>query len=138
METLGGQAFGAQQYRKLGIQTHTAIFCLILVCFPVSLLWVNMGKLLILLGQDPVISSEAGKFTVWLLPALSGYATLQPIIKYFQVQSLVTPMLISSCATVFFHIFICWTLVLKFEMNNIGAALAIGLSYWLNVSLLGL
>ncbi|KAJ4709827.1 Protein DETOXIFICATION [Melia azedarach] len=138
METLGGQAFGAQQYRKLGIQTHTAIFCLILVCFPVSLLGVNMGKLLILLGQDPVISSEAGKFTVWLLPALCGYATLQPIIKYFQVQSLVTPMLISSCATVFFHIFICWTLVLKFELNNIGAALAIGLSYWLNVSLLGL
>ncbi|KAK9226699.1 hypothetical protein WN943_011747 [Citrus x changshan-huyou] len=138
METLSGQAYGAQQYRKLGTQMHTAMFCLLLACLPVSLLWANMGKLLILMGQDPAISSEAGKFTVWLIPALFGYGTLQPLVRYLQVQSLVTPMLISSCATVFFHIIICWALVLKFELNNIGAALAIGTSYWLNVLLLGL
>lgn len=138
METLSGQAYGAQQYRKLGTQMHTAMFCLLLACLPVSLLWANMGKLLILMGQDPAISSEAGKFTVWLIPALFGYGTLQPLVRYLQVQSLVTPMLISSCATVFFHIILCWALVLKFELNNIGAALAIGTSYWLNVLLLGL
>lgn len=50
METLSGQAFGAQQYRKLGTQMHTAMFCLVLACLPVSLLWANMGKLLILMG----------------------------------------------------------------------------------------
>ncbi|KAH9794905.1 protein DETOXIFICATION 14 [Citrus sinensis] len=130
METLSGQAHGAQQYRKLGTQMHTAMFCLLLACLPVSLLWANMGKLLILMGQDPAISSEAGKFTVWLIPALFGYGTLQPLVRYLQVQSLVTPMLISSCATVFFHIILCWALVLKFELNNIGAALAIGTLEW--------
>ncbi|KAH9794903.1 protein DETOXIFICATION 14 [Citrus sinensis] len=113
METLSGQAHGAQQYRKLGTQMHTAMFCLLLACLPVSLLWANMGKLLILMGQDPAISSEAGKFTVWLIPALFGYGTLQPLVRYLQVQSLVTPMLISSCATVFFHIILCWALVLN-------------------------
>lgn len=138
METLCGQGFGAQQYRKLGIQTQTAMFCLILVCFPVTLLWINMGKLLVLMGQDPLISAESGKFTVWLLPALFGYAVLQPLVRYFQVQSLISPLFMSSCATICFHIFISWALILELEMKNIGAAIAIGMSFWLNVLLLGL
>ncbi|KAL5828117.1 hypothetical protein ACOSQ4_019914 [Xanthoceras sorbifolium] len=138
METLCGQNFGAKQYHKLGIQFQTAMFSLILVSLPVTLLWVNMGKLLLLLGQDPAISHEAGKFTAWLIPALFGYAALQPLVRFLQVQSLITPMLISSCAVVCFHVVICWALVLKFELNNVGAALAIGMSYWLNVLILGL
>ena len=138
METLCGQGFGAKQYQKLGIQFQTALFSLLLVCLPVTLLWVNMGKLLLFLGQDPSIASEAGKYTLWLIPALFGYATLQPLVRFFLVQSLITPMLISSCITICFHIVICWVLVLKFELNNVGGALAIAMSYWLNVLILGL
>ncbi|KAF3956151.1 hypothetical protein ACB098_08G165500 [Castanea mollissima] len=138
LETLCGQAYGAQQYQKIGIQTYTAIFSLILVCFPLSLIWIYMGKLLIFIGQDPLISREAGKFTIWLVPALFAYATLQPLVRYFQTQSLVKPMLISTCAILCFHIPLCWALVFKSGLENLGAALAICISYWLNVILLGL
>jgi MATE family multidrug resistance protein len=138
LETLCGQAYGAQQYRKIGIQTYTAIFSLILVCLPLSLIWIYMGKLLSFIGQDPLISHEAGKFTMWLVPALFAYATLQPLVKYFQTQSLVKPMLISSCAILCFHIPLCWILVFKSGLENLGAAVAISISYWLNVILLGL
>ncbi|KAG2709475.1 hypothetical protein I3843_05G220100 [Carya illinoinensis] len=138
LETLSGQAYGAQQYRKLGVQTYTAIFSLTLVCFPVSLIWIYIGKFLTLIGQDPLISHEAGKFTIWLVPALFAYATLQPLVRYFQTQSLVKPMLISSLATLSFHIPLCWALVFKSGLGNVGAALAINISYWLNVILLGL
>ncbi|XP_048429025.1 protein DETOXIFICATION 12-like isoform X2 [Pyrus x bretschneideri] len=138
LETLCGQAYGAEQYQKLGLQTYTAIFSLNLVCLPLSLIWIYMEKLLIFMGQDPVISREAGKFTIWLLPALFAYATLQPLIRYFQTQSLVIPMLISSCATLLFHIPLCWLLVFKSGLNNLGGALAISISYWVNVILLAL
>nr|XP_023892684.1 protein DETOXIFICATION 12-like [Quercus suber] len=138
LETLCGQAYGAQQYQKIGIQTYTAIFSLNLVCLPLSLLWMNMGKLLSLIGQDPLISHEAGKFTMWLVPALFAYATLQPLIRYLQTQSLVKPMLISSFVILCFHIPLCWVLVFKSGLGNLGAALAMGISYWLNVILLGL
>ncbi|KAE8077229.1 hypothetical protein FH972_015809 [Carpinus fangiana] len=111
LETLCGQAYGAQQYRKLGVKAYTAIFSLILVCIPVSLIWIYMGKILVLIGQDPLISREAGKFIIWLVPALFAYATLQPLVRYFQTQSLILPMLISSCATLCFHIPLCWVLV---------------------------
>ncbi|GMY18482.1 protein DETOXIFICATION 12-like [Fagus crenata] len=138
LETLCGQAYGAQQYGKIGIQTYTAIFSLNLVCLPLSLIWIYMGKFLSFIGQDPLISHEAGKFTMWLIPALFAYATLQPLIRYFQTQSLVKPMLISSCVVLCFHIPLCWILVFKSGLENLGAAVAIGISYWLNVILLGL
>ncbi|PON74112.1 Multi antimicrobial extrusion protein [Parasponia andersonii] len=136
LETLCGQAYGAQQYRKLGIQTNTAISCLILVCLPLSLLWAYTGKFLILVGQDPVISREAGKFMLWFIPALFAYATLQPLVRYFQTQSLTLPLVASSCVSICCHVPICWVLVFKSGLENLGGALAIGISYWLNVILL--
>ncbi|XVE84900.1 hypothetical protein DITRI_Ditri17bG0048700 [Diplodiscus trichospermus] len=138
LETLCGQAYGAQQYRKLGIHTYTAIFCLILVCIPLSLLWIYMGRLLVFIGQDPLISHEAGKFIRWLIPALFAYATFQPLVRYFQTQSLITPMLICSSASLLFHIPLCWALVFKSGLENIGGALAISISNWLNVIFLAL
>lgn len=138
LETLCGQAYGAKQYKKLGIQTQTAIFCLILVCIPLSVIWINMGKILIFIGQDPRISHEAGKFTMWLVPQLFAYATLQPLIRYFQTQSLIFPMVLSSCGALCFHIPLCWVLVFKSGLDNLGAAVAMCISNWLNVIILAL
>lgn len=133
LETLCGQAFGAKQYGRIGTQTYAAILSLFLVCLPLSLLWIFMGKLLVLIGQDPRISHEAGKFIVWLVPALFAYAALQPLVRYFQTQSLTFPMFLSSFASLCFHIPLCWGLVFKSGLGNLGGALAIGISYWLNV-----
>lgn len=138
LETLCGQAYGAQQYQRIGTQTYTAIFCLFLVCFPLSFLWIYAGKLLVLIGQDPQISHEVGKFMIWLLPALFAYATMQQLIRYFQSQSLIIPMFLSSCAALCLHIPICWSLVYKSGLGNLGGALAIGISNWLNVTFLAI
>ncbi|KAL5761143.1 hypothetical protein ACOSP7_019646 [Xanthoceras sorbifolium] len=137
LETLCGQAYGAQQYRRIGTQTCTAIFSLFLVCLPITLLWIYMGKLLVLIGQDPEISHEAGRFIVWLIPAIFADAILQPLIRYFQTQSLTFPMFLSSCVTLCLHIPLCWGLVFMSGLGNIGAALAISVSYWLNVIFIG-
>ncbi|KAH9650462.1 protein DETOXIFICATION 12 [Citrus sinensis] len=138
LETLCGQAYGAQQYQRIGTQIYTAIFCLFLVCFPLSFLWIYMGRLLVLVGQDPQISHEVGKFIIWLLPALFAYAAMQALIRYFQSQSLIIPMFLSSYAALFLHIPICWGLVFKSGLGNLGGALAIGISYWLNVTFLAI
>ncbi|KAB2091030.1 hypothetical protein ES319_A03G162800v1 [Gossypium barbadense] len=77
LETLCGQAYGAQQYRKLGIHTYTAIFCLILVCIPLSILWLYMGRLLVFIGQDPLISQEAVHIPLcWALVFKSGLESI--------------------------------------------------------------
>ncbi|XP_071710859.1 protein DETOXIFICATION 14-like [Rutidosis leptorrhynchoides] len=138
LETLCGQAYGAGQYKKLGTYTYAAIISLLLVCFPISILWIYIDKLLILLGQDPLISAEARKFSVWLIPTLFPYASLQLIIRYLLSQSLILPMLWSSVAVLLIHVPICWTLVFKLGFGTAGAALAIGISYTFNVIFLGI
>ncbi|XP_052289163.1 protein DETOXIFICATION 12-like isoform X1 [Citrus sinensis] len=120
LETLCGQAYGAQQYQRIGTQIYTAIFCLFLVCFPLSFLGIYMGRLLVLVGQDPQISHEVGKFIIWLLPALFAYAAMQALIRYFQSQSLIIPMFLSSYAALCLHICICWGLVFKSGLGNLG------------------
>ncbi|XP_058088094.1 protein DETOXIFICATION 14-like isoform X2 [Magnolia sinica] len=135
LETLCGQAYGAQQYQKLGIHTQRAVLALLLVALPLSLLWAFMGKILIFIGQDLLISFEAGKYVMWMIPALFAYAVLQALIIFFQSQSLILPMLLTSLATLCFHIPV---LVYNIGLGNVGAALAISISYWLNVVILGL
>ncbi|XP_019083288.1 PREDICTED: protein DETOXIFICATION 14-like isoform X2 [Camelina sativa] len=138
METLCGQAYGAKQYEKLGVHTYTTILSLYLVCIPLSVLWSYMGAILSLIGQDPVVAQEAGKFATWLIPALLAYATLQPLVQFFQAQSLIFPLIISSISAVCVHVSLCWSLVFKFGFGIRGAAIAIGVSYWVNVVVLGL
>ncbi|KAJ8758521.1 hypothetical protein K2173_000242 [Erythroxylum novogranatense] len=138
LETLCGQAYGAQQYRKLGTLTYTAIFSLMMVSLGLSMIWINMGKLLIIIGQDPIIAREAGRFTMLLVPTLFAYAISQPLVRFYQTQSLTVPVLISSCVTLALHIPLCWVLVFKSGLQNLGGALAISISNWLNTIFLGL
>ncbi|KAJ6811146.1 protein DETOXIFICATION 12-like isoform X2 [Iris pallida] len=137
METLCGQAYGAKQYQKLGTHMYRAIFSLVLVCLPISLIWVNMGKILCFIGQDPVISREAQKYAVWLIPGLFAFATTQPLMKFLLSQSIVLPMFLSSLLTLALHIPLCWYLVFRTELGYVGAALSMSILYWLNVLILG-
>ena len=74
-----GQAYGAKLYRKLGVQTYTAMFCLTLVCIPIAIIWLNIEKLLVFLSQDHAIAHEAGRYAAWLIPGLFSYAVTQPL-----------------------------------------------------------
>ncbi|XP_042414145.1 protein DETOXIFICATION 10-like [Zingiber officinale] len=136
LETLCGQAYGAKQYHSLGVYTYRAIFSLLMACLPISLLWASMGKLLQLVGQDPAISQEAERYAIWLIPGLFAYAITQPLMKFLQSQSLILPMLLSSVSTLCLHVLLCWLLVYKSSLHNVGAAVSLSISYWLNVLIL--
>ncbi|KAK2415260.1 protein DETOXIFICATION [Trifolium repens] len=86
LETLCGQTYGAQEFSKIGNYTCSAMITLILVCFPISLMWIFMDKLLMLFGQDTEISHVAREYCICLIPALFGHAVLQSLIRYFQIQ----------------------------------------------------
>ncbi|XP_076897017.1 protein DETOXIFICATION 12-like [Bidens hawaiensis] len=132
LETLCGQAYGAQQYKKFGTLIYTAIFSLLIVCIRIAIFWRYTGSLLVLAGQNPLISHEAGKYITWLIPALFAYAILQPLVAYFQTQSMLLPMLASSTFALCLHIPLCWVLVYKTTLGNIGAAISMGAAMWLD------
>lgn len=137
LETLCGQAYGAQQYQKLGVYTHSAIISLTLVCPPICLIWFFFDKLLPLIGQEPTISLHARNFSLCLIPALFGGAILKALTRYLQTQRLTLPLLLSSFSVLCFHIPVCWVLVYRSELGYLGAAVSFSLCSWLNVAMLG-
>ncbi|XP_060194374.1 protein DETOXIFICATION 14-like [Lycium barbarum] len=136
LETLCGQAYGAKQWQKVGNYTYSAVIALLLVCIPISILWFFMDKLLILMGQDPVISVEASKYSIWLIPALFGGAILRPLFRYLQIQSLILPMLLSAFLVLCLHISLCWLFIFQLGLGKSGAAIAFSFSIWTFVALL--
>ncbi|XP_020219519.1 protein DETOXIFICATION 9 isoform X1 [Cajanus cajan] len=131
LETLCGQTYGAEEFGEMGNYTCCAMLTLLLVSLPISLLWMFTDKILLLFGQDPEISHAAREYCISLIPALYGFAVLQCQIRYFQTQSMTSPMVFSSVAVLCLHVPICWVLVFKLGLGHVGAAYAIAISYWL-------
>ncbi|XP_010558567.1 PREDICTED: protein DETOXIFICATION 9-like isoform X2 [Tarenaya hassleriana] len=136
LETLCGQAFGAEHYQKLGSYTYCSVLSLFLICIPISILWLFMDRLLILFGQDPNISAVACQYTVYLIPALFGFGVLESLIRYFQSQSLISPMIWSTLTALLLHVGLCWVLVHNVGAGVVGAAVSLGVAYWVNAILL--
>ncbi|XP_039000977.1 protein DETOXIFICATION 3-like [Hibiscus syriacus] len=104
--------------------------------FRYAFFWIFLDNLLVSLGQNPEIAVEAGRYAIWLIPALLAHPILQSLIRYLQCQSLVLPMFLSSSTAVLLHISLCWILTHKTSMGMTGAALSTGLALWFNVILL--
>ncbi|XP_058091621.1 protein DETOXIFICATION 16-like isoform X2 [Magnolia sinica] len=138
LDTLCGQAYGAKQYHMLGIHMQRAMIVLAIVSIPISFIWAYTGQILVALGQDPMISMEAGLYARWMIPSIFAYGLLQCHVRFLQTQNIVIPMMISTGITVLLHVAVCWVLVFKSGLGNKGAALAIGISYWVNVALLAI
>ncbi|CAF2182393.1 hypothetical protein YC2023_091792 [Brassica napus] len=111
LETLCGQAYGAKLYGKLGIQMQRAMFVLLLLSIPLSIIWFNTEHILVLVHQDKSISSVAGSYARYMIPSLFAYGLLQCINRFLQAQN-------------------------NTGLGYRGAALAISVSYWFNVILL--
>ncbi|ONK81433.1 uncharacterized protein A4U43_C01F29040 [Asparagus officinalis] len=138
MDTLCGQAFGAKQYHMLGIHMQRATIVLTLVSIPIAFIWAFTGQILIAFHQDKQISTEAGLYARWMIPSLFAYGLLQCHIRFLQSQNIVLPLMICSGITTVLHILFCWALVLKSTLGVRGAAIALSMSYWVNVLLLAL
>jgi multidrug resistance protein, MATE family len=84
MDTLCGQAFGAQNYQLIGIIAQRAALIVLAISLPVVLAWTKIEGPLILLGQSESIVSLAGHYLRWSSPQLP-LAALSVIVEKFQM-----------------------------------------------------
>uniref|UniRef100_A0A0E0C2M3 Protein DETOXIFICATION n=1 Tax=Oryza meridionalis TaxID=40149 RepID=A0A0E0C2M3_9ORYZ len=138
LETICGQAYGAKQYHKLALYMYRSIIVLLVVSVPIAIIWVFIPEVLPLIGQQPEIASEAGKYALWLIPGLFAFTVAQCLSKFLQTQSLIFPMVLSSSITLALFIPLCWFMVYKVGMGNAGAALSVSICDWVEVTVLGL
>ncbi|KAL7000118.1 Protein DETOXIFICATION 40, partial [Sarracenia purpurea var. burkii] len=133
VETLCGQAYGAQKYEMLGIYLQRSVILLTAVGILPTLIYVFTKPILILMGQSKEISSAAALFVHGLIPQIFAYAINFPIQKFLQSQSIVFPSAYISAATLCLHVVLSWVLVYKVGLGLLGAALVLSLSWWIVV-----
>ncbi|KAF8007674.1 hypothetical protein BT93_K1616 [Corymbia citriodora subsp. variegata] len=125
MEPICSQAFGAKKPSIL-IQTYQkTLLCLLFICIPISLLWLNMEPLFLRLGQDEGIVKVATACMVCFVPELFAQALLQPLRTFLRTQGLMTPVTSACLFAAVLHLPINYLLVVHMDLRAKGVALAL-------------
>lgn len=130
LETLCGQAFGANHRGVLGIYLQRSWVILTTAVFPILFLFVFATPVLKFLGQSAEISKEAGKLALWMIPQQFAYAMIIPLSKFLQAQSKVMEMASISALALCLHSFLSWLLMMKLDWGLPGAAMVLNASWW--------
>lgn len=133
VETLCGQAYGAERYEMLGIYLQRSIVVLCLTGIPVMVVYILCKPILILLGEPKRVASATEGFIFGLIPQIFAYAINFPIQKFLQAQSIVAPSAYISAATVVVYLLLSWLAVFKMGFGIIGLSLVLSLSCWIIV-----
>ncbi|CAJ2660310.1 unnamed protein product [Trifolium pratense] len=133
VETLCGQAFGAEKFDMLGIYLQRSTILLTITGFFLTVIYVLSEPILVFIGQSPRIASAAALFVYGLIPQIFAYAVNFPIQKFLQAQSIVLPSAYISAATLVVHLILSWVVVFKIGLGLLGASLVLSLSWWIIV-----
>jgi MATE family multidrug resistance protein len=124
LEPLCAQAFGSRNHDLLTLSLQRAVLLLLLAALPIALLWLNVGPILVALGQDPAISAPAAAYARFALPDLAAGAVLQPLRVYLRSQGITRPMAACSAAAVALHVPLNVALVFGLGLGVRGVAAA--------------
>ncbi|GJV02999.1 DETOXIFICATION 49-like protein [Tanacetum coccineum] len=124
MEPICGQAFGAGNYTRLGLSLQRTILLLLFTSFPISILWINMKKILMVCGQDQEIATMAQTYLLYNLPDLLAHSFLHPLRIYLRSQYITIPLTFCATLSIILHIPINYLFVTKLEMGIKGVALS--------------
>ncbi|KAK3227484.1 hypothetical protein Dsin_007346 [Dipteronia sinensis] len=125
MDPICGQAFGAKRFHILSQVYQKTMCLLLLVCIPISLLWLNVEPIFLKLGQDPEISRVAKTYIIFTIPELVAQAALQPMRAFLRTQGLTSPLTIAAIAAVVLHLPINYIFAIQLKWGIKGVALAL-------------
>ncbi|KAK9163513.1 hypothetical protein Syun_004415 [Stephania yunnanensis] len=132
MEPICGQAYGAKQWKLLGITLQRTVLLLLSTSLPISFMWLNMNTILLKCGQDEEISSMAQLFISFSIPDLFFLSLLHPLRIYLRTQGITLPLTYCSAISVLLHIPLNFLLVVHFKLGIAGVAIAM---IWTNLNL---
>ncbi|KAK6130550.1 hypothetical protein DH2020_035696 [Rehmannia glutinosa] len=135
MDPICGQAYGAKQFKLLGLTLQRTVLLLLTTSIPISFMWLNMKRILLWCNQDEEISETAQNFIVFAVPDLFFLSILHPLRIYLRTQGITLPLTYCSTVSVILHVPLNFLLVGYFKMGISGVALAMALT---NLNLLGL
>lgn len=130
LETLCGQAFGAEQVELLGVYLQRSWIILFVACLFLMPLFIWATPILKLLGQRDDIAELAGTFTIQVMPQMLSLAFNFPTQKFLQAQSKVGVLAWIGFVALIGHITLLLLFIHVFDWGTAGAAAAFDISAW--------
>ena len=130
LETLGSQAYGAQNFRLVGLWFNRGLLINILSSTILALLFcTKMDLILIYLGQNRKVAEGVGTYLRWSIPHVILYGTFSSSTSFMLIQQKVKIYFIVDALITPFHFFLAYLLISYFGLGLIGAALALDFSF---------
>jgi len=136
-DTLCSQAFGAGNLKRVSIVFQRSLAVMLLVCFPVGVLWCLTTPLLIALRQDPTVSKLAGHFVLIYLPSLPALLFVDSLRRYLVCQGIAAPTLWAVLVANVLSAIAGFVMVLHTPLKFYGMPIAICLANFMSLLFLG-
>jgi MATE family multidrug resistance protein len=137
IDTLASQAWGAKNYKKIGIYVQRSVLILGLAMLLICSFWFNIESILHLIHQPPCVIDYTVQYiqvAMLALPAIFLYTILQ---RYLQAQNIVYPFIITGLCANILNALAHYLFLFVAKWGVQGAAGAVVLSwYTLLISLL--
>ena len=130
LDTLSTQAWGAENYRKVGVYLQRGVLLLSLVICLILGIWFNAETILNLLHQPPEVVKYSVQYIQIFsaaLPAMFMYILLQ---KYLQSQNIVYPFILTGIFANIVNVVAHYLFLFVAKWGIRGAAGAVALTWY--------
>nr|QBM79448.1 MATE18 [Rehmannia glutinosa] len=130
LETLCGQAYGAKEYRMLGVYLQRSWIVLFLCCLFLLPIFFFATPILKLLGQPADVAELSGVVAMCFIPLHFSFAIQFPLQRFLQCQLKNSVIAWVNFGALLVHILLNWLVVYKLQLGVVGTAISLSLSYW--------
>ncbi|KAL6297947.1 MOP flippase [Sparassis latifolia] len=131
LDTLGSQAFTGDDRLSVSIHLQRCLLLLWILFIPVAVLWFFIEPVLLMLGQEELLSRNVQNFLRILVAGAPGYIGFESVKKYLQCQGIMrasTFVLILVAPVNFALNVFC---IHYTPLGLLGSPVAISITYWL-------
>ena len=136
LSTFCSEANGAKDYEALNLALQRGILIALMLCIPISALWLNSYQLMVSMGQEASIAAYARDYMCGLMPGLWAYAMSICIQNWLHSQQRTKEVALIAAVVALLHPI--WTKLFIYNMGigYLGAAMAVSASRYLELALL--
>ncbi|XP_065908684.1 multidrug and toxin extrusion protein 1-like [Dysidea avara] len=127
IDTLSSQAYGAGNYKRVGVILQRSVLVCSLSLFPIAVVFLNAESILLILHQSPCVARLTGKFCKILVIALPVLYLEVIFVKYLQSQGIVKPAIVTGIISNVVNIISLTLLLFVAGLEIEGAAIATAL-----------
>nr|XP_043637537.1 protein DETOXIFICATION 27-like [Erigeron canadensis] len=133
LETLCGQAYGAKNYRMLGVYLQRSWIVLFLGGILILPLYIFASPVLKLLGQPSDIAELTGIVAMRIIPLHFSLCFQFPLQRFLQSQLKGYVIAWVTLGALIVHSIMSWLVVSRFQLGLVGIVVTLNISWWLIV-----